>query len=77
MRVTVYGTAVWIVYPSCSALQGPSEEHVVTVGDKNCNLQDASVRYDHNLTCRRKHCKYHYILVTLEYIYIVFAVSGP
>lgn len=30
----------------CSALQGPSEEHVLIVGDKNCNLQDASTRYD-------------------------------
>lgn len=49
---------MWIVYPSCSALQGPSEEHVVIVGDKNCNLQDASVRYDQN---------------PLEYIYIGFA----
>lgn len=29
-------------------MQGPSEEHVVMVGgDKNCNLQDVSARYDH------------------------------
>ena len=29
-------------------MQGPLEEHVVVVsGDKNCNLQDVSTRYDH------------------------------
>lgn len=35
----------------CSALQGTSEEHVVIVGDKNCNLQDVSARYDQSLNC--------------------------
>lgn len=34
-----------------SAMQGTSEEHVVVVGDKNCNLLDASARYDWSLIC--------------------------
>lgn len=36
---------------SCSSLQGSSEEHVIVAGDKNCNLLDASARYDWSLIC--------------------------
>lgn len=28
------------------AAQGSVEEHVIMVGEKNCNLQEASARYD-------------------------------
>lgn len=47
MRFTTYHRVEG--YVSCSALQGTSEEHVVIVGDKNCNLLDASARYDWSL----------------------------
>uniref|UniRef100_A0A7N6BW06 FERM domain-containing protein n=1 Tax=Anabas testudineus TaxID=64144 RepID=A0A7N6BW06_ANATE len=32
-----------------AAHKGPVEEHVIMVGDKNCNLQDTSARYDYIL----------------------------